>query len=151
MTRPSIFAKHYEPLPADDRIDHVLLIIANVITYRPVGCDGFEEKDCPLLSFSDSDWACALDTRRSHGCHVLMLAGGAISWRSRSHKSVMLITAAAEYYEGSEACREVAFIRSLMEDFYKCSLEPTPLLIEPTPLLIDNQAAISMSKLPQFT
>jgi predicted GNAT family acetyltransferase len=30
-----------------------------------------------------------------------------------------------------------------MEDFYKCSLEPTP-------LLIDNQTAISMSKLPQF-
>ncbi len=27
----------------------------NVITYRPVGCDGFEEKDCSLLSFSDSD------------------------------------------------------------------------------------------------
>ena len=54
----------------------------NVITYRPVGCDGFEEKDCSLLSFSDSDWACVLDTRRSHGCHVLMLAGGAISWRT---------------------------------------------------------------------
>jgi hypothetical protein len=54
----------------------------NVITYRPVGCDGFEEKDCSFFSFSDSDWACALDKRRSHGCHVLMLAGGAISWRS---------------------------------------------------------------------
>jgi hypothetical protein len=49
----------------------------NVLTYRPVGCDGFEEKDCSLLSFSDSDWACAL----------------------------VLSTAAAEYYEGSEACR----------------------------------------------
>jgi hypothetical protein len=72
----------------------------------------------------------------------LMLAGGAISWRSRSHKSVVLSTAAAEYYEGSEACREVAFIRSIMEDFNECNLDPTP-------LLIDNQAAICMSKLPQ--
>ena len=116
----------------------------NVITYRPVGCDNFEEKDCSFLSFSDSDWACAIDTRRSHGCHVLMLAGGAISWRSRSHKSVMLSTAAAEYYEGSEACREVAFIRSIMEDLFKYKLDPTP-------LLIDNQAAICMSKLPHFT
>ncbi len=56
----------------------------------------------------------------------------------------MLSTAAAEYHKASEACREVAFIRSLREDFYKSKLEPTP-------LLIDNQAAICMSKLPQFT
>jgi len=88
----------------------------NVITYRPVGCDGFEEKDCSLLSFSDSDWACAL----------------------------VLSPAAAEYYEGSEVCRGVAFIVSIMEDFYKFNLDPTP-------LLIDNQTAICMSKLPQFT
>jgi hypothetical protein len=56
----------------------------------------------------------------------------------------MINTDATEYYEGSETCREVVFIRSIMEDFYKCSLEPTP-------LLIDNQDVISMSKLPQFT
>ena len=73
-----------------------------------------------------------------------MLGGGAISWRSRSHNSVMLSTAAAEYYKASEACREVAFIRSIMKDFYKSKLAPTP-------LLIDNQAAICMSQLPQFT
>jgi hypothetical protein len=73
-----------------------------------------------------------------------MLGGGAISWRSRSHNSVMLSTAAAEYYKASEACREVAFIRSIMKDFYKSKLAPIP-------LLIDNQAAICMSKLPQFT
>ena len=48
------------------------------------------------------------------------------------------------YYEGSEACREVAFIRNIMGDFYKSDLDPTP-------LLIDNQAAICMSMLPQFT
>jgi len=71
----------------------------NVITYRPTGCDGFEERDCSFLSFSDADLACAIDTNRSHGSHVLMLGGGAISWRSRSHKSVMLSTAVkvAEY------------------------------------------------------
>ena len=56
----------------------------------------------------------------------------------------MLSTAATEYYKASEACREVAFIRSIVEDFYKSKLAPSP-------LLIDNQAAICMSKLPQFT
>ena len=118
----------------------------NVITYRTrtIGWDRFEKKYCSLLSFSDSDWSCVIDTRRSHGCHILILAGGVISWRSRSHKSVMISTASTEYYEGSEECWEVAFIRSIMEDFYKYKMDPTP-------LLIDNQAVICMSKLPQFT
>jgi hypothetical protein len=80
-----------------------------VITYRPLGCDGWGSNDLQLVAFSDSDWACAQDTRRSHGCHIVMYAGGAVSWRSRSHKSVMLSSAAAEYYEASEACRGNSF------------------------------------------
>jgi len=116
----------------------------DTLTFRPAGCDGFTANDVSLLSFSDSDWACAVDTRRSHGCHVVMFGGAAIAWRSKTQKSVMLSTAAAEYYEGSEACREIAFVRSILEDFYETKLAPTP-------LYIDNTAAISMGKLPQFT
>ena len=119
-----------------------------VITYRPYGCDGWGSNDLQLIAFSDSDWACAQDTRRSHGCHIIMLAGAAVSWRSRSHKSVMLSSAAAEYYEASEACREIAFVRGILSDFYgKDEVEP----LEPTPLMIDNQAAIAMGQMPQFT
>jgi len=114
------------------------------LTFRPVGCDGFTEIDVSLMSFSDSDWAGAVDTRRSHGCHLVMFAGAAIAWRSNTQESVMLSTAAAEYYEGSEACREIAFVRGILEDFYETKLPPTP-------LYIDNTAAIAMGKLPQFT
>ena len=117
----------------------------DVITYRPSGCDDREENDVRLVAFSDSDWACALDTRRSHGSYVIMFAGAAISWRSRSHKSVMLSSAGAEYYEASEACREIAFIRGILMDFYGVDQ------MSPTPLLIDNQAAIAMGQMPQFT
>ena len=114
------------------------------LTFRPVGCDGFTEIDVSLMSFSDSDWAGAVDTRRSHGCHLVMFAGAAIAWRSNTQESVMLSTAAAEYYEGSEACREIAFVRGILEDVYETKLPPTP-------LYIDNTAAIAMGKLPQFT
>jgi len=116
----------------------------NKLTFRPAGYDGFTEADVSLLSFSDSDWACTIDTRRSHGCHLLMFGGAAIAWRSKSKKSVMLSTAAAEYYEASEACREIAFVQGILEDFYGGALIPTP-------LFIDNEAAIVMGKLPQFT
>jgi hypothetical protein len=115
------------------------------LTFRPAHLDGFTEADVGFMAFSDSDWACAVDTRRSHGSYVLMLAGAAITWRSRSHKSVMLSTAAAEYYEGSEACREIAFIRTILKDFYRNHDSMLP-----TPLYIDNSAAISMGKVPQF-
>ena len=114
-------------------------------TFHPPGHAGFSERDLSLLAFSDSDWACSVDTRRSHGCYVVMMAGAAVSWRSRSHKSVMLSTAAAEYYEASEACREIAFIRGILEDFYDQEV------LEPTPLYIDNQACIAMGQMPQFT
>ena len=40
----------------------------------PKGKTGFTDIDLTLLAFSDSDWACAMDTRRSHGCYVLMYA-----------------------------------------------------------------------------
>jgi len=69
-----------------------------------------------------------------------MFGGAAITWRSKLQKSVMLSTAAAEYFEASEACREIAFVRGILED---------ALIL--TPLFIDNEAAITMGKLPQFT
>ena len=57
----------------------------------------------------------------------------------------MLSSASAEYYEASEACREIAFIRSILSDFYAIER------LAPTPLLIDNRAAIAMGNTPQFT
>jgi len=67
------------------------------LTFRPAGCDGFTVAYVSLMSFSDSDWACEVDTCRSHGCHVVMFAGAAIAWRNKTQKSVMLSTAAADY------------------------------------------------------
>ena len=125
-------------------LQYLIHSVADTITYRPAGHGGYSASDVAFLAFSDSDWACSLDTRRSHGSYVIMLAGAAITWRSRSHKSVMLSTAAAEYYEASEACREIAFLRDILRDYYGGDLPPTP-------LFIDNKACIAMGQLPQFT
>ena len=115
------------------------------LTFRPTDpSDPYGDYNCNLMMFSDSDWATSVDTRRSHGSYVIMMAGAAIAHRSKSHKSVMLSSAAAEYYEASESCRELAYIRGILEDFYG---EPLP----PTPLYIDNAACISMGNLPVFS
>jgi hypothetical protein len=56
----------------------------------------------------------------------------------------MLSSAAAEYYEASEGCRELIYIRGILEDFYG---QPLP----PTPMYIDNAACIAMGKMPVFS
>jgi hypothetical protein len=50
-----------------------------------------------LWGWVDSDWAADKETRRSHTGYVLMLNGGAISWKSRRQSSVSLNTSEAEY------------------------------------------------------
>jgi hypothetical protein len=39
-----------------------------------------------LFGFCDSDWAACVDTRRSVGAYVLMLNGGAVTWRSKKQR-----------------------------------------------------------------
>jgi hypothetical protein len=93
------------------------------ITYRPTDADDpFGGYNYGLMAFTDSDWATSVDTRRSHGCYIVMLAASCIAHRSKAHKSVMLSSAAAEYYEASEGCRELIYIRGILEDFYGVTL-----------------------------
>ena len=55
----------------------------------------------------DSDWAADLDSRRSHTGYVLMLTGGAVSWKFRRQDCVSLSTSEAEYVAASQCGQEV--------------------------------------------
>ena len=115
------------------------------ITFRPTdSSDPHGQSNGELMVFTDSDWATSMDTRRSHGCYIVMMSGGCVAHRSKAHKSVMLSSAAAEYYEASEGCRELTYIRGILEDFYGSALPPTP-------MYIDNEACIAMGKTPVFS
>jgi hypothetical protein len=59
-----------------------------------------------LWGWVDADFAADLDTRRSHTGYILMLNGGAVSWKSTKQKSVSLSTSEAEWYAASEADKE---------------------------------------------
>ena len=59
-----------------------------------------------------------------------MFAGAAIAHRGKSHKSVMLSSAALEYYEATEGCRELAYIRGILKDFYGAECPSTPTYID---------------------
>ena len=66
------------------------------ITYRPDDPNDPLAINNELIMFTDSDWATSVDTQCSHGCCIIMFAGATIAHRSKSHKSVMLSSAAAE-------------------------------------------------------
>ena len=73
-----------------------------------------------------------------------MFAGAAIAHKSKAHTSVMLSSAAPEYYEASECCRELVYVRGILKDFYGVDCPPTP-------TYIDSQACIGMAKMPVFS
>ena len=103
------------------------LSLARQVAYCPDDPnDPLSETNNELIMFMDSVWATSVDTRCSHGCYVIMFAGAAVAHRSKSHTSVMLSSAAAEYYEPSEVCRELAYIRGILKDFYGAECPSTP-------------------------
>jgi hypothetical protein len=94
-----------------------------------------------LWGWVDADFAADLDTRRSHTGYILMLNGGAVSWKSTKQKSVSLSTAEAEWYAASEAGKEIVYLRSILNDFGFEQVSPT-LLYE------DSRAVIAMAENP---
>jgi len=122
-------------------INYIIGSLDLKITYRPDDPnDPLSEINNELMMFTDSDWATSVDIRCSHGCYVIMFAGAAIAHRSKP----LLSSAAAEVYEASEECRELAYIRSILKDFYGAECPSTP-------TYIDNQACIAMAKMPVFS
>jgi hypothetical protein len=89
----------------------------------------------------ENDWAADLDSRRSHTGYILMLSGGAVSWKSRRQDCVSLSTSEAEYVAASQCGQEVVYLREILRDF---SFAPTG----PTRIYEDNLACVAMSENP---
>ena len=94
-----------------------------------------------IWGWVDSDWAADLDTRRSHTGYILMLSGGAVSWKCRRQDCVSLSTSEAEYVAASQCGQEVVYLREILRDF---GFPPTG----PTLIHEDNLACVAMSKNP---
>ena len=84
-----------------------------------------------------SDWAADLDSRRSHTGYVLMMSGGAISWKSRRQDCVSLSTSEA----ASQCGQEALYLREILRDFGFTQAAPTE-------VYEDNLACVAMSEKP---
>lgn len=81
-----------------------------------------------LLSYTDSDLASCIDTRRSVSGYCCTLGGGIITWSVHQQKTVSLSTCEAEYVATSEAANEIKWLRTLLGELEFPQLSATPLL-----------------------
>jgi hypothetical protein len=148
MTRPDLAWSYselskYVQNPGKAHMDaahHVLRYLR--ATYdQPIVYERTNEMANTIWGWVDSDWAADLDSRRSHTGYILMLAGGAVSWKSRRQDCVSLSTSEAEYVAASQCGQEVVYRREILRDF---GFPPTG----PTRVYEDNLTCVAMSENP---
>jgi hypothetical protein len=74
-----------------------------------------------LIGYCDSDWGNDNTDRRSIGGYVHLLAGGAISWKSKKQNTVALSSTEAEYMATTQAAKEAIWLRQLLKDLGRLS------------------------------
>jgi hypothetical protein len=101
-------------------------------------------RDSPILPFgySDSDWASDVETRKSTTGYVFIMAGGAVSWKSKLQPTVALSSADAEYMALSASTQESLYLRMLCTELQMVTLD------HPTVIHADSESAIAMARNP---
>ena len=148
MTRPDIAWSYselskYVQSPGKDHMDaanHVLRYLRGTFD-QAIIYQRSQDMASVLWGWVDSDWAADLDSRRSHTGYVLMMTGGAVSWKSRRQDCVSLSTSEVEYVAASQCGQEVLYLREILRDFGYTQENPTN-------VYEDNLACVAMSENP---
>jgi hypothetical protein len=99
--------------------------------------------DMDFHGYSDADWSGDPDTSRSTSGYVFIANRGAISWASKRQTMVALSSTESEYIGLSIAGQQLQWLRTFFDEIGKSQASPTD-------LHCDNQAAIILSRDPQF-
>ena len=95
-----------------------------------------------IFGYADAAFANQDDCKSTSG-YVFMVAGGAITWRSKKQTTVALSSTEAEYVALAEAAREACWLRNL---FGELGYPQT----HSTQIKGDNNGSIAMARNPQF-
>jgi hypothetical protein len=91
------------------------------------------EKHPVVQIWSDSDWACDVNGRRSVSGSLVYLDGALVSWQSKRQKTVALSSTEAEYMAMTDGVREGLYVFNFLSEMFQVS--------EPMELKYDNQGA----------
>ncbi|KAI0994156.1 hypothetical protein K3495_g14027 [Podosphaera aphanis] len=94
-----------------------------------------------LEAYSDVDFAADPSTSRSTSGMLIRLSNGPIYWKSHLQREIVLSTTEAEYLAATETCRQLQWVKSLLEEL---GLSQYIHGAQCTDLHVDNQSAISL-------
>jgi hypothetical protein len=118
---------------------HVLAYIKATLHYKLTYHRGTQDGIKPV-GYVDADYAGdLLDTGRSTGAYIFMMAGGPVSWSSKRQETVALSTTEAEYMAMSRACQQAVWMYSFMRE---AGLEQEA----PAILYNDNTGSIALTE-----
>jgi len=101
------------------------------------------------IGYTDSDWACDQQDRKSTYGYVFTLFTTAVSWKSQKSATVALSTTEAEYIGSCEASKEAIWIPRLFNNISPNLGLPSS-SVEACLLYEDNQGAIALIENPRF-
>ena len=102
------------------------------------------EDELIVKSYTDASFQTDMDDSRSQSGFVLILNGGAVSWRSAKQDTIADSTMEAEYIAASEAAKEGVWVKNFISDLGVVQDSSNPL-----DLYCDNSGAIAQVKEPR--
>lgn len=75
-----------------------------------------KSSDMQLTGYADADWGSCINTRRSVTGALVFIGGNLIMWKSTKQNTTALSATESEYMSVTDACREVLWIRQLLEE-----------------------------------
>lgn len=144
-TRPDIcfavnFVSRYMEKPTEIHVGAVKRIIKYLKGTLNFGLIYFSNTNFDVRCYSDADYAGCLDTRKSTTGYCVTMGGSILSWCSERQDSVSRSTAESEYIAGSEAVRELVWLKRLLMELIG-SFTPN--------LMMDNASAVKLVKNPE--
>ncbi|KAH9650410.1 retrovirus-related pol polyprotein from transposon RE2 [Citrus sinensis] len=119
LTRPEIaFAvKKLSQYVAAPTLQH-LMACKRVLRYikatQDYGLKFFREGSLTLTGFTDADWACDLDDRKSVDAYCIYLDNNLISWSSKKQSMITRSSAESEYRALASASAELTWLQILI-------------------------------------
>jgi len=97
--------------------------------------------EAKLVGYSDSDWGCDQDERKSTTRYVFYFSSTTFSWTSKKQAIVALSIYEAEYVAASSTVCETIWLRNLLKELENPQEEPIV-------IYVDNQSTIKLAKNP---